>query len=155
VLIRDLTETKAAQYRNKYIGFVFQSFNLLPFKTAVENVALPLFYQGVKRSKRNDIALDYLDRVGLLDWSEHLPSELSGGQKQRVAVARALIAKPRILLADEPTGALDSKTSDQLMKLLAEVNAEGVTILVVTHEADIAARTHRTIHIVDGEIADP
>jgi putative ABC transport system ATP-binding protein len=152
VLIQDLSETKAAQYRNRYIGFVFQSFNLLPFKSAVENVALPLFYQKVPRKKRNQIALDYLDRVGLKDWADHLPSELSGGQKQRVAVARSLIAKPRILLADEPTGALDSKTSDQLMKLLAEVNAEGVTILVVTHEQEIAERTQRIVRIVDGEI---
>ncbi len=153
VLIRDLSETQAAIYRNKYIGFVFQSFNLLPFKTALENVALPLFYQGVNRKKRNVIALDYLDRVGLKDWAEHLPSEMSGGQKQRVAVARALISKPRIVLADEPTGALDSKTSEQLMDLLTEVNQQGVTIIVVTHEADIAARTHRTVHIVDGEVA--
>ena len=153
VLIRDLSETKAAVYRNRYIGFVFQSFNLLPFKTAAENVALPLFYQKVTRKKRNAIALEYLDRVGLKDWSEHLPSELSGGQKQRVAVARALIGKPRILLADEPTGALDSKTSEQLMDLLTEVNAEGVTILVVTHEQDIAERTQRIVRLVDGEIA--
>lgn len=154
VLIRDLNEHKAAVYRNKYIGFVFQSFNLLPFKTAVENVALPLFYQKVGRKKRNAAALAYLDRVGLADWAEHLPSELSGGQKQRVAVARALIAKPRVLLADEPTGALDSKTSTQLMDLLEEVNREGVTVVVVTHENDIAERTQRTIILVDGEIAN-
>lgn len=155
VLIRDLSETQAAVYRNRYIGFVFQSFNLLPFKTAVENVALPLFYQKVSRRKRNKTALEYLARVGLEQWADHLPSELSGGQKQRVAVARALIAKPRVLLADEPTGALDSKTSNQLMNLLAEINAEGVTVVVVTHEADIAARTERVIHLVDGEIAPP
>lgn len=154
VLIRDLSEHKAAVYRNKYIGFVFQSFNLLPFKTAVENVALPLFYQKVPRKKRNAAALAYLDRVGLAEWAEHLPSELSGGQKQRVAVARALIAKPRVLLADEPTGALDSKTSTQLMDLLEEVNGDGVTVVVVTHENDIAERTERTIRLVDGEIAD-
>jgi putative ABC transport system ATP-binding protein len=153
VLIRDLSEHEAAVYRNRYIGFVFQSFNLLPFKTAVENVALPLFYQKVGRRKRNAIALEYLERVGLTEWAEHLPSELSGGQKQRVAVARALIAKPRVLLADEPTGALDSKTSNQLMNLLAEINAEGVTVVVVTHESDIAARTQRVIRLVDGEIA--
>lgn len=153
VLIRDLSETEAAVYRNRYIGFVFQSFNLLPFKTAVENVALPLFYQKVSRRKRNKTALEYLDRVGLAEWAEHLPSELSGGQKQRVAVARALIAKPRVLLADEPTGALDSKTSNQLMSLLSEINAEGVTVVVVTHETDIAERTQRIIHLVDGEIA--
>jgi len=153
VLIRDLSEHKAAVYRNRTIGFVFQSFNLLPFKTAAENVALPLFYQKVSRRKRNAIALEYLDRVGLLDWAEHMPGELSGGQKQRVAVARALIAKPRLILADEPTGALDSTTSSQLMDLLEEVNQEGVTILVVTHETDIAARTQRVIRLVDGEIA--
>jgi putative ABC transport system ATP-binding protein len=153
VLIRDLSEHEAAVYRNRYIGFVFQSFNLLPFKTAVENVALPLFYQKVARRKRNAIALEYLERVGLTEWAEHLPSELSGGQKQRVAVARALIAKPRVLLADEPTGALDSKTSNQLMNLLTEINAEGVTVVVVTHESDIAARTQRVIRLVDGEIA--
>ena len=154
VLIRDLSEHRAAIYRNRYIGFVFQSFNLLPFKTAVENVALPLFYQKVPRKQRNAAALDYLERVGLGDWAEHLPSELSGGQKQRVAVARALIAKPRVLLADEPTGALDSKTSDQLMGLLTEVNESGVTVVIVTHEPDIAARCRRTVRLVDGEVAE-
>ncbi len=151
-LIRELSERKAAQYRNKLIGFVFQSFNLLSFKTAAENVALPLFYQGVSRKKRNALALEYLDRVGLKDWALHLPSEMSGGQKQRVAIARALITKPRILLADEPTGALDSKTSDQIMDLLTEVNGEGVTVVIVTHESEVAARTHRTIRLRDGVI---
>jgi len=153
-MIRDLSESRAAQYRNKLIGFVFQSFNLLAFKTAAENVALPLFYQGFSRSKRNALALDYLDRVGLKDWALHLPSEMSGGQKQRVAIARALITKPRILLADEPTGALDSKTSDQIMDLLTEVNGEGVTVVIVTHESAVAARTHRTIRLRDGVIDD-
>jgi putative ABC transport system ATP-binding protein len=150
--IIDLSERKAAQYRNRFIGFVFQSFNLLAFKTAAENVALPLFYQGVSRGKRNDLALEYLDRVGLKDWAMHLPAEMSGGQKQRVAIARALVTKPRILLADEPTGALDSKTSEQIMDLLIDVNRQGVTVVVVTHEADIAARTHRTIRLRDGVV---
>jgi len=153
VLIRDLSEHKAAIYRNRTIGFVFQSFNLLAFKNAMENVALPLFYQKVARRKRNAIAMEYLERVGLAEWAEHLPGELSGGQKQRVAVARALITKPRLILADEPTGALDSTTSGQLMDLLEQVNDDGVTILVVTHETDIAARTKRVIRLVDGEIA--
>lgn len=153
VLMRDLTETEAARYRNQFLGFVFQSFNLLPFKTAQENVALPLFYKGISRRKRNEIALEYLSRVGLEEWAEHLPSELSGGQKQRVAVARALISQPRVILADEPTGALDSTTSAQLMELLEEVNGHGVTVVVVTHEADIAARTERIIHLVDGVIS--
>ena len=151
-LIRDLSETQAAQYRNRFIGFVFQSFNLLPFKTALENVALPLYYQGISRRQRNRVALQYLERVGLTDWAEHRPSELSGGQKQRVAIARALITKPRLILADEPTGALDSETSGQIMDLLGEINREGITILVVTHEADIAACTHRTIRLRDGKI---
>jgi len=151
-LIRDLSERRAAQYRNKLIGFVFQSFNLLPFKTAAENVALPLFYQGVSRARRNALALEYLDRVGLKDWALHLPAEMSGGQKQRVAIARALITKPRVVLADEPTGALDSKTSDQIMDLLVEQNEAGVTVVIVTHETAIAARTHRTIRLRDGVI---
>ncbi len=134
------------------IGFVFQSFNLIPYKDALENVALPLFYQGVSRRKRNTIAMEYLDKVGLRDWAHHLPNEMSGGQKQRVAIARALITHPKIILADEPTGALDSKTTVEVMELLKELNQQGLTIIVVTHEADVAAQTNRTIHIVDGVI---
>ena len=149
-LVRALDEREAAQLRNRHIGFVFQSFHLLPFKNAVENVALPLYYQGVGRRSRNARALELLDRVGLKDWAGHLPSEMSGGQKQRVAIARALITSPRILLADEPTGALDTKTSYELMGLLEEVNAEGLTIVLVTHEHDIAAMTRRTLHMRDG-----
>ncbi len=151
-LVRDLSETQAARYRNKFIGFVFQSFNLLPFKTAVENVALPLYYQGVSRRTRNRTAMQYLERVGLADWADHRPSEMSGGQKQRVAIARALIARPKIILADEPTGALDSTTSEQIMDLLTEIHASGITVIVVTHEADIAARAQRTIRLRDGKI---
>jgi len=151
-LIRDLSERKAASYRNKFIGFVFQSFNLLPFKTALENVALPLYYQGTSRRKRNQIAAQYLERVGLLDWAEHVPAEMSGGQKQRVAIARALIGKPRLILADEPTGALDSETSIQIMSLLGEINQSGITVLVVTHDPEVASRTKRTIRIHDGKI---
>jgi putative ABC transport system ATP-binding protein len=151
-LIRALSERQAALLRNRHIGFVFQSFNLLPFKNALENVALPLYYQGVPRRKRNAVAMEYLDRVGIKDWAEHLPTELSGGQMQRVAIARALIGKPNLLLADEPTGALDSGTSMQIMDLLTEINGSGMTIVVVTHERDIAARAHRIIRLRDGVV---
>jgi len=151
-LIRSLSESRAAAYRNRFIGFVFQSFNLLPFKTALENVALPLYYQGVSRRKRNQIAMQYLERVGLRDWAEHLPSEMSGGQKQRVAIARALIGKPRLILADEPTGALDSETSQQIMDLMSEIHRTGITVLVVTHDAEVASRTQRTIRLRDGKV---
>ena len=152
-LIKDLSETEAAHYRNRTIGFIFQSFNLIPFKTAVENVELPLFYQGVSRKERHRMALEYLDRLGLGAWAEHYPNELSGGQKQRVAIARALITSPRIILADEPTGALDSKTSLEVMELLGRLNREnGVTIIVVTHESGVANYTDKIIHIKDGII---
>ncbi|HSN30549.1 MAG TPA: ABC transporter ATP-binding protein [Kofleriaceae bacterium] len=153
-LIRSLSEKKAANYRNRFIGFIFQSFNLLPFKTALENVALPLYYQGISRRKRNQIAEQYLERVGLRDWADHTPSEMSGGQKQRVAIARALIGKPRLILADEPTGALDSETSRQIMDLLSEINKTGITVLVVTHDPEVAARTSRIIRLKDGKVVD-
>jgi putative ABC transport system ATP-binding protein len=152
MLIRDLNETRAARLRNRMIGFVFQSFNLISFKNAMENVALPLYYQGVSRKKRNTIAMEYLDRMGLKDWWTHLPSELSGGQKQRIAIARALISKPKIILADEPTGALDSATSMEVMDILQEINNTGITIIIVTHERDIAERTQRSIKLKDGSI---
>lgn len=151
-LIKDLSETKAASYRNRLLGFVFQSFNLIPFKTAVENVALPLYYQKIARRKRNRIALDYLDQVGLADWAEHLPGELSGGQQQRVAIARSLITQPKVLLADEPTGALDSQTSHEVIEILRSINAKGTTVVVVTHEHEISEMTDRVIHLLDGVI---
>ena len=155
VPIWNLSERKAADYRNRMIGFIFQSFNLISFKTAVENVELPLFYQGVSRRKRHQMALEYLERLGLLDWAEHYPNELSGGQKQRVAIARALITKPQIILADEPTGALDSKTSVEVMQLLKQLNQEdGMTIVVVTHESGVANETNKIVHIKDGIIGE-
>ena len=151
--IKDLSETRAASYRNRMIGFIFQSFNLIAFKTAVENVELPLFYQGVSRKKRHQMALDYLERLGLRDWADHYPNELSGGQKQRVAIARALITQPKIILADEPTGALDSKTSVEVMQLLKELNqTEKITEIIVTHDPAVAEQTNRIIRIKDGII---
>lgn len=153
-LIKNMSEKQAARLRNEMLGFVFQSFNLISFKNAMENVALPLYYQGVRRKKRNKIAMEYLDKMGLLEWADHMPNELSGGQKQRVAIARSLISQPKIIFADEPTGALDSSTSFEVMEILKEINAEGITMILVTHEHDIAAMTHKIIRLNDGVIAE-
>lgn len=152
--IKNLNEKIAARYRNKFLGFIFQSFNLILYKNALENVALPLYYQGIKRKQRVEIGMSYLEKVGLSDWANHLPNELSGGQKQRVAIARALASNPKVLLADEPTGALDTKTSYEVMDLIQGINEEGRTILVVTHEPDIAQMTKRIVNLKDGLIID-
>lgn len=152
--IKNLNEKIAARYRNKFLGFIFQSFNLINYKNALDNVAMPLYYQGIKRKERTDKALHYLEKVGLADWATHLPNELSGGQKQRVAIARALASEPKVLLADEPTGALDTKTSYEVMELIQGINDDGKTILIVTHEDDIANMTKRIVNLKDGLIID-
>ena len=152
VPIKDLNEKVAAQYRNKFLGFVFQSFNLINYKSALDNVSMPLYYQGLKRKERTERAMHYLEKVGLADWHHHLPSELSGGQKQRVAIARAMASEPKVLLADEPTGALDTTTSYEVMELIQQINDEGKTILIVTHEDDIAHMTKRIVNLKDGVI---
>lgn len=154
IQIKGLSEKKAAQYRNKFLGFVFQSFNLINFKNALENVALPLYYQGLNRKERQQKAMFHLQKVGLSDWSSHLPNELSGGQKQRVAIARALASNPKLILADEPTGALDSTTSQEIMKFLQKLNDEGKTILIVTHEEDISLMCKRIVRLKDGIITE-
>ncbi len=153
-LIQDLSEKKAARLRNHQLGFVFQQFNLIPFKNAMENVALPLFYQNVGKKERNQRALEYLEKMGLEDWAYHLPAELSGGQMQRVAIARALVTQPSVILADEPTGALDSKTSLEVMEVLQSINQDGITIVVITHEVEVAAMAHRMVRIRDGVITE-
>ena len=153
-IIKNLNERIAAKYRNQFLGFIFQSFNLINYKSAMDNVAMPLYYQGVARAERTDKAMHYLEKVGLKQWADHLPNELSGGQKQRVAIARALASDPKVLLADEPTGALDTKTSYEVMELIQGINDEGKTILVVTHEDDIAHMCKRIVHLKDGLIID-
>ncbi len=154
VLIKDLNEKVAAQYRNEFLGFVFQSFNLINYKNALDNVSMPLYYQGIKRKERSERAMHYLEKVGLADWHHHLPNELSGGQNQRVAIARALASNPKVVLADEPTGALDSTTSHEVMELIQSISDEGKTILIVTHENDIAHMCNRIVNLKDGIITD-
>ena len=153
-LIKEMNEKKAAKLRNELVGFVFQSFNLISFKNSLENVALPLYYKGVSRKKRNVIAMEYLDKMGLKEWAEYMPNELSGGQKQRIAIARSLISKPKVILADEPTGALDTATSYEVMEILSEINSEGITVILVTHEHDIAGMTQKIIRLKDGIISE-